>query len=215
MGFEIGSTSSTTNDAHFSVWRMLEEMSIRATADSLDYPLLHYITIVLIILFVIIMGTIACLFVLETRGLDSFNEIIFADSAVSDNMQLMEMIYNSIIMLGQHCHVSPDPVRCQETKNSLTSMENILTELLARDIEDVVRNVTFLGHKYFAYEIAEVNATYNGTIVTVGTFQFMENYVRESKHLLNSLKSNDYVPDFDDSIENLRANWKEMKRINY
>lgn len=78
---------------------------------------------------------------------------------------------------------------------------------MAKHIEDAIKNVTFLGHHYFEYELAEVNVTLNGTVVSIGTFQFMEYFSRHSKHLLTSLKQHDQTVDYVSSIDNLKANW--------
>lgn len=54
-------------------------------------------------MYVLILVTMACLFVIQIRGSSSFNEVIYADSAVSDNMQLLEMVHNNVVVSGMFC----------------------------------------------------------------------------------------------------------------
>lgn len=44
-------------------------MYVKATNPSLNYPLLNYITIILFVLFIGVIATMGCQFVLQTRGL--------------------------------------------------------------------------------------------------------------------------------------------------
>jgi 5'(3')-deoxyribonucleotidase len=40
--------------------------------------------------------------IIGTRGLASFEKILFADAAVSDNMQLLEMFHGKAILFHQY-----------------------------------------------------------------------------------------------------------------
>ena len=57
--------------------------------------------------------------VLYSYGLYSFNEVVFADGAVSDNMQLLEFLYNKVTMFYQYCGSDGyDADRCDFVKTS-------------------------------------------------------------------------------------------------
>lgn len=210
------SNASSNTENVFRVRKMIEEINERAAAkEQVKYPLLQYTTAALSLLFVLALTAVGCQLFVQVRGLASFNEVIYADSAVSDNMQLLEILYNNIMMFDQHCSGNVTSADCLALSRSASDTEDILTELLALDVQDVVRNVTFFGHRYFVYEVAEVNMTLNGTRVAVGTFQFMEYFVRHCKALFRQMQRGEVgSEEYREIVANMKANWHEMKRIN-
>jgi hypothetical protein len=49
---------------------------------------------------------------LFSTGMKSYNQIIFASSAVSSNNQLLESIYNYATSLNYYCSNSSEMIRC-------------------------------------------------------------------------------------------------------
>lgn len=50
----------------------------------------------------ILVGILLSQYFIGIDGLDSYMDVIFADAAVSDNMQLLEMFYNKAILFYQY-----------------------------------------------------------------------------------------------------------------
>lgn len=151
------------------------------------------------------------------QGLESYNEVIFADAAVSDNMQMLEILYNKIIMYEQYCKAEQfDAKNCRLAKQSASNIYQDLYSLMAVDIRDMVRNETFFRNKYFTYEFVPINMTIGGKYFTVDTFQFMEYYIRSFRQIDHELETQGSLTDTSLSIIlTLKDNWGEMKRINH
>ena len=68
----------------------MERISIKAFSGSdIPHPLLKKITIMVLVLSVLLIIIIILSVWLYAQGLNSYNEVVFADGAVSDNMQML------------------------------------------------------------------------------------------------------------------------------
>ena len=168
-------------------------------------------------LILLLAGTMVASVVLFEKGVMSFNEVVFADGAVSDNMQLLEFLYNKITMVYQYCGEGDfEADRCEFVKSSSKVIEDYLYGLMAIDIEDLVANNTFLGSPYFFYEFVPINMTINQTSTSITSAQFMEYFIHATKKIRSILDTSGKLNSETDFIYKvLRTNFPEMKRINH
>lgn len=88
-------------------------------------------------------------------GFDSFNSVMFGDGAVSDNNQMLEILYNNILMSRVYCKMKNYDDRCQYLLDSTKKISNILYALYTTDVQVYLKNRTDLTNmKYYAsYDI--------------------------------------------------------------
>jgi len=81
---------------------------------------------------------------LYKAGLDSFNMVVFADAAVSDNNQLFELAYNRIVMTKSYCFSNKNTSieRCSHLLQSSHFITNYLYDLIVADMKVFNTNVT-------------------------------------------------------------------------
>jgi hypothetical protein len=65
----------------------------------------YWITTIIITVFaILLLGCVLYQYNLFAKGLKSFNDVIFADGALSDNNQLWEIVYNKMLTADQYCY---------------------------------------------------------------------------------------------------------------
>lgn len=88
--YENTSTSSSVCAVEYSVRRILEMYAAKAALGrDIPYPQLKLTTIILFIVTLFLSAIVVTQVKLYSSGLLSYNEVVFADGAVSDNMQLL------------------------------------------------------------------------------------------------------------------------------
>lgn len=88
--YENTSTSSSVCAVEYSVRRILEMYAAKAALGrDISYPQLKLTTIILFIVTLLLSAIVVTQVKLYSSGLLSYNEVVFADGAVSDNMQLL------------------------------------------------------------------------------------------------------------------------------
>lgn len=117
---------------------------------------------------------------------------MFGDGAVSDNNQILEILYNDVHMSRIYCSQQLSSPRCQYLLNSTASLSNILYELYLQDVQVYLQNKTTLsGLKFYASYDIPVNFSLgaNSSSKQISTLQFMEYFYGASKKLHNEVEA--------------------------
>jgi hypothetical protein len=110
------------------------------------------------------------------NGFQSFNQVLIGDGAVSDNNQMLLIIFNNMVMSRIYCKDQYN-VRCQHILKSNSYINQNMYALFISDIRVFLKNVTFLTKlQYFASYNLPVDYIVNNKTTQVTTMQFMEYY---------------------------------------
>lgn len=82
----------------------------------------------------------------------SYNELIFASAAVSNNNQLMEIGYNRISTLNYYCTGQTPKSRCFYVRANTDTVISQFSRLFIKGIEAYLKNTTSLtGVRYYSF----------------------------------------------------------------
>jgi hypothetical protein len=117
---------------------------------------------------------------------------MFGDGAVSDNNQILEIMYNDVLMSRVYCQEQPSSPRCEYLLNSTAMISDVLYNLYVSDVEVYLQNKTALsGLKFYAsYDIVVPFTMGKSNIIQqISTLQFMEYFYAAIKTLYNEIAS--------------------------
>lgn len=152
---------------------MIQDRSL--CTDHLNYTNYVITTWFVLAVAVFIISTMVGQYVLFSSGLHSFNNVIFADGSVSDNNQLLEIIYNEMLTTRSYCHSNSlyAMERCEYLLKSAEFICDILWKLLRDDMLAHNRNKTMLsGSKFYSFYETPIILNFNGLLVNVSVDLF-------------------------------------------
>lgn len=113
---------------------------------------LNATTLIILVMIGVVAGSAFLQSYLFSTGMNSYNEIIFATSAVSKNHQLMEAIFNYAINLNYYCSNSSEAGRCSEVFQKSHELTKRVYGDLVNSVQVYLLNTTSLtGIRYYSY----------------------------------------------------------------
>jgi len=110
---QTGSSVGSTGDNIFSIWKILDEVTLRFKAgDQGNFIFLKNATITISVIFIFILAAQLCQVLIYVRGTQSFAEVAGADFKVSDNFHLVKIIFNQVMQVDEFCGYNFDQKNC-------------------------------------------------------------------------------------------------------
>jgi hypothetical protein len=176
-------------------------------------------TFLMLFMIGVVVGSASLQCFLFQTGMESYNQIIFASSAVSNNNQLLEIVYNRATTLYTYCSDSATAQRCAFLLTDTRGLTSKVYSMLVDDLRVYLLNTTSLtGLDYYSYYDTTVTLNLHDKLVQVTAKEFLEYFYYSVKKIQTSTQVNSSSTAplvIDESLYFLFTNWKTLKLINH
>lgn len=133
----------------FTFKTVLKEMKAKfkkCETSKMAKAILAVMVVVCLVLVILLLAE----YMIGKGGMDDFMEVIFADAAVSDNMQLLEMFYGKAVQYFQYFGERNGP-RFEYILKNAKSLADYLYSLVQYDHDRLNQDITFGTRRYYEY----------------------------------------------------------------